>query len=784
MKMVSTQQFVVDFINEHFNTADVKTLLKARTLFEEVKAQKDELEEKMRIVSSEAPSIVDHAIHDADRALAKAKELNTKQEVTCKNIVKHIPQCKRTLEKLIHLSSQIEELERYVSYLEWISHIESLSSNIQTSLIIGSVERSVSGFAAMTDVVTNLQNTKCSNLLQFGKDTIMFWYKILRDKLVSEFEEILKAMRWPFTTTTVQNLPAVQTPNSEMTDRMETLFCQLVKLQLPDCLAPDSRINHPVLSDLPGWRPILLPIQLLLNPLKKRFRFHFYGNKQTNSLDKPEWFFTQVLGWIRDHRVFLIDTIQPMLSLAGIGYIDALSEFSRGLVLLVMEKMVTDMDDLMYDEHLFSHMIDEALMFEKDLRGSYEYPTNQPGCLHVLTEPRPFEKWLLIEKKFALEKMDAMLESQTAWESQYRDVGEVDDMKVPECGESFMTLMLTITDRYKLLPDAHHRLQFLNLQLHLLDDFRIRLLQIMKEGANDPTNKCFCAILNTNHYITEVLREWNELLFFLQLQYHRHKECMSDDDVDEEDDDFKSIASPTTPLSPSRSLLSRSTSASSKMTDSILESVQGTVFDEPLQLYEHMKTDMMKNIVGYVTTDVKARSRPYRKERWIALPSQKDYISLGLSVSACEMFMVLKDWLHTIEQLLSLPLFKVFWQACAESLNKFIYKEVILSNYFNEGGAVQLQYDMTRNLFPMFGQYTTKPENYFRDVKESCMVLNLKRGTAIMLKELIYNALHVLDTTLPPQDPIAALNDVAIFKLSPEDVELVLSLRTDLNIGS
>ena len=48
----------------------------------------------------------------------------------------------------------------------------------------------------------------------------------------------------------------------------------------------------------------------------------------------------------------------------------------------------------------------------------------------------------------ALEKMDAMTSSDTAWQSQYsdmKDIAEADELKVPECGESFMTLMVTIT---------------------------------------------------------------------------------------------------------------------------------------------------------------------------------------------------------------------------------------------------------------------------------------------------------------------------------------------------
>ena len=43
----------------------------------------------------------------------------------------------------------------------------------------------------------------------------------------------------------------------------------------------------------------------------------------------------------------------------------------------------------------------------------------------------------------ALEKMDAMLSSPSAWTSQYS--AEIDELKVSECGEGFMVLMSTIT---------------------------------------------------------------------------------------------------------------------------------------------------------------------------------------------------------------------------------------------------------------------------------------------------------------------------------------------------
>ena len=46
--------------------------------------------------------------------------------------------------------------------------------------------------------------------------------------------------------------------------------------------------------------------------------------------------------------------------------------------------------------------------------------------------------------------MDSMLSSEAAWISQYKDITDVDEMKVPDCAETFMTLLLVITGKYSL----------------------------------------------------------------------------------------------------------------------------------------------------------------------------------------------------------------------------------------------------------------------------------------------------------------------------------------------
>lgn len=75
------------------------------------------------------------------------------------------------------------------------------------------------------------------------------------------------------------------------------------------------------------------------------------------------------------------------------------TEFLVGLMGLVMEKMAHDLPELLHDDHQFSHLVDEALMFDREVRASYGYPASLPGCLHLLAEPEYFSKWLAIERK-------------------------------------------------------------------------------------------------------------------------------------------------------------------------------------------------------------------------------------------------------------------------------------------------------------------------------------------------------------------------------------------------
>ncbi|ELW65587.1 RAD50-interacting protein 1 [Tupaia chinensis] len=614
---------------------DLQSLKKLDKLIEQMTESKMQLEEQVLTISSEIPKRIQSALKNAEESKQLLNQFLEQETHLFSSINSHLLTAQPWMDDLGAMISQIEEIERHLAYLKWISQIEELSDNIQQYLMTNNVPEAASTLVSMAELDIKLQESSCTHLLGFMRATVKFWHKILKDKLTRD--ELLTEPK-----------------------------------QLPEKYS------------LPASPSVILPIQIMLAPLQKRFRYHFRGNRQTNVISKPEWYLAQVLMWIGNHTQFLDEKIQPILDKVG-SLVNARLEFSRGLVMLILEKLATDIPCLLYDDNLFCHLVDEVLLFERELHSVHGYPDTFANCMHILSEETCFQRWLTVERKFALQKMDSMLSSEAAWVSQYKDITDVDEMKVPDCAETFMTLLLVITDRYKSLPTASRKLQFLELQKDLVDDFRIRLTQVMKEETRASLGFRYCAILNAVNYISTVLADWADNVFFLQLQQAALEVFAENNTL-------------------------------SKLQLGQLASMESSVFDDMINLLERLKHDMLTRQVDHVFREVKDAAKLYKKERWLSLPSQSEQAVMSLSSSACPFLLTLRDRLLQLEQQLCFSLFKIFWQMLVEKLDVYIYQEVILANHFNEGGAAQLQFDMTRNLFPLFSHYCKRPENYFKQL--------------------------------------------------------------------
>ncbi|KAH0947271.1 hypothetical protein HN011_011032 [Eciton burchellii] len=713
--------------------SDLKNLEGIYDFHEHLKVEKDDIEKSLSMVSNTATSKVKAVIENVEHISNEVEQLQGISTNLNKNIKETLSENDKNLE-LQEVIDQIGQLDKTLSYLYFIEHIENLSDEIETHLSFGDDESMIILYTDLTDISCKLQSSVCHHLVNYVHETLHFWHNLIKKKFSKEYNELLKTLKWPFCG---NNITLLSAPLPEIMTRFRTLTKYLFYLQLPEDMMKPV-VTSVLLTD---FSSVSLPIALLLRPLRQRFIYHFTGSKLTNRQDKPEWFFTQILTWIKDHVQWVQKNVQPVADSIDFEHLNMKAEFMRALVQLAVEKLHSELAIVQYDDALFAHLVDEALGFERELRETWLYPQSQPTTVFVLTQAHIFVKWINMEKKYATEKMDAILNSNTAWERLASP--DMDDMKVTECADAFLTLLTTISDRYKHLPQPGHRLQFLELQLELVDDWRVRLLQLLHENYEDPLTSLMPHILNTLHYVATVLEEWGMTVHFLQLHFFKKQTEAVESATDKGNDVSENIGE-----------------------------VEGTVFDEAVALLQRLKKELINELSDSVALDIKAKSRAYRIDKWFAMQSSKEIASLSVTPSGCPMFQELAARLHILHNVLALPLFHQAWKSLASQLDQFLFEEVVLVNHFNNGGGEQLQYDIVRNLFPLFGLYVNKPESYFPLIKEACILLNILIGSAILLRETLSNNNE--------SESIEVLSDIGVYKISPEFALKVITTRTDI----
>lgn len=176
-------------------------------------------------------------------------------------------------------------------------------------------------------------------------------------------------------------------------------------------------------------------------------------------------------------------------------------------------------------------------------------------------------------------------------------------------------------------------------------------------------------ILNALHYVTSVLQEWGENVHYL----HLHAALMGPD----------------------------------------AEEVN-SVFDNSVEVWGQWQQKLTKELAARIVDDIKAKSMPYRHDNWMSMLEQNAKEPFILSPTAGEMFQVMVTSLHNLESELSASIFAITLRLIGERLDEFFLDAMIMNTKFSTGGASQFNFDMTRNLLPLFGQYARRPDLIFK----------------------------------------------------------------------
>lgn len=546
----------------------------------------------------------------------------------------------------------------------------------------------------------------------------------LKGAASDELLKTLERMGWPR-----KDLSIDSKMGTMWTDQVNTLL----DLQEPDLISQSSRLQDEHSAREPV---VLLPFEVMVRPLQLRFRYHFYGNRATNRLDKPEYFLSHILDLLEDHNGFLLDYLQPVLdershSTAELGddvYPDATSAFITALLPMVMAKVLTLLPQISSQPQLLSHFMHELMSFDMTLRDSWAY-IPVPHSLRdwkgltwsVLVTHHYFDTWLKVEKDFALARYESIISAPDSGDIDYEST-DPGSTKPTRSAIRVNDLLETITDRYRPLSSFSQKLRFLiDIQLEIFDQYHQRLhgsleryimdtstlgkvIQGSTGAANESRSKnelqgmfgleSLCKVFGSAEYLERKMSDWGDDVFFLELW-------------DELQDRARRNAGPGASIGRdlTTSEVASRTSAKINQPNDIdqAETEGGALFDETASSYRRLRLKAEEQINDLLANAIITSLRPYSKiTGWSSLTFTDTTGAAPTSsspsfspTSALETTLqVLSDFLSFLARVLSrAPLRRITLQLCL-AIQKYVWDNVLTRHTFSRGGAEQFMGDV------------------------------------------------------------------------------------------
>jgi len=545
----------------------------------------------------------------------------------------------------------------------------------------------------------------------------------LKGHFAADLESVLKTILWP--------KPKVSIP-SALQDKWAYAVDKLLELQKPELEAqgdqesPDDYVSPSV----------LLPLEVMVQPLELRFRYHFEGDRPTNRLDKPEYFISHVVDLLNTHVAFVNDHIQPYLLSTFRGsdlvsktpYIDATSAYITALLPMVRRKVSLILQKISSQPQLLSHFIHELMSFDTLLRDEWQYDGLDTAhewkgiTWEVLVLQDGFARWLQVEKDFALSRYQSIIDAPDNGELDY-DTVAASSTKPTKASIRVNDLLETITDRYRQLSSFSQKLRFLiDVQISIFDRFHSRLHSSLEAylsmtstfgrtvhglSAADAASlegiaglDRLCRVYGSADYLERAMRDWSDDIFFLNLWT----------ELQQRSNNPSSITPSTIPPLPT-------------------SLPTGALFDETASAYNRLRVRSEAVISEALTHTLREALRPYsRLTTWTTSEPASTILDSPTSDLSPALSALDASLAFLSRALAPLPLRRVA-RHVAHAVETFLWERVVLPHHFSAGGARQFAADVAA-LAGVFEKWGGREHGAagFRALREAVAVLGLEAG--------------------------------------------------------
>ena len=202
--------------------------------------------------------------------------------------------------------------------------------------------------------------------------------------------------------------------------------------------------------------------------------------------------------------------------------------------------------------------------------------------------------------------------------------------------------------------------------------------------------------------------------------------------------------------------------------------MDSTVFDSTLQALREIHSDCIEFLARRLAAGFRESTAGYRQHRTICKEGVGEILSetssYDVSAEFCDGLACVRSGLNACRGCTSETDFDCIWRRMAGQLCEIAFEELLKAHVYTRSGALQLQVDLGA-LWGLFGPYTRKPENHFKLVKESCILLALEEEPLQNLRALLSQWERC------EAECIELLASHGVYKLDPMQADSICMLR-------
>jgi hypothetical protein len=417
-------------------------------------------------------------------------------------------------------------------------------------------------------------------------------------------------------------------------------------------------------------------------------------------------FFAAYLQPILDRRA---DSVSQALEW---HFLSATSAFITALLPMVRQKINAIVPQVATNPQLLSHFLHELMNFDTDLRETWNYLSDPYSseaweglASELLSQQNWFDRWLQVEKEFALSRYKDIIDTPESGQIDYDGV-EGNATKPTNAAIRVNDLLETITDRYKPLSSFSQKLRFLiDIQITIFDQFHERLLSGLEaylamtstigrtvQGGDQGDLEGvaglerLCRIFGSAEYLEKKMQDWSDDVFFLDLWSELQ------DRVQKNRDEGKNVVGPM-------SIAEVAQRTSQTVTENNLTNKshmsEGALFDETASAYRRLRMRSESILISTFSAEVQSSLKSYsRVSTWSSLSSPSASFPHPLTSELTAAIRILSSNISFLARALgTAPLRRITRQVLL-SVQTLVWDNVVLRHSFSAAGASQLASDV------------------------------------------------------------------------------------------